>query len=199
MKRDQLIAELGRIKDAERPQVDALAKQLSDDARQSARAAVEIWTGSDPVLRKRAARLLAALDDLAIVPLLDAKAAVSRPEQVWRLRQIVRTHLELRGEIASLLDRMMDDKNVVPPQQAEGPVEEEPPAQRLCDVAYVQMRRLLNPAETRDEHFGNVDAFLQMEFEARDREIARARKSRTWTDWTGRTESDESEREEREN
>ena len=190
MKPDQYIAELSRIDGADRAKFDALAKRVSDDARGTARAAVGIWAGPDIALSAKAARLLAGLDDLAIVPLLEMQATVSSREQTWRMRQIVRTHLELREEIAAMLDLMLDDRNIVPPQEVEGPVEEDPPTQRVCDVAYVQMRRLLHLAETKDEYYPNIDSFLHLDFEERDKEILKARKSRTWTDWLGQMETE---------
>jgi hypothetical protein len=79
----------------------------------------------------------------------------------------------------------MEDRRQAPPQQADAAMEEQPPPIRVCDEAYLQLRRLLNIEEGDPQYFLNARAFLNLGNAEKDAEIHRARKSRGWSRLVG--------------
>ena len=64
-------------------------------------------------------------------------------------------------------------------------MEEAPAARRVCDEAYLQLRRLLNPRESVERYHLNASAFLQLSTEEKENEIRKARKSRMFSELSG--------------
>ena len=54
---------------------------------------------------------------------------------------------------------------------------------RICDEAYLALRRLLAHDEDEMAQERNAHEFLALEDEAKDAEIRRARESGAWTNW----------------
>jgi hypothetical protein len=61
-------------------------------------------------------------------------------------------------------------------------VEAAPVQSRVCDEAYVLLRRMIKPSEDRQKQDENSHIFLRLPEVRRDIEIRRARNSQPWTD-----------------
>jgi hypothetical protein len=181
MKRDELNDKFSKLNPANHADMDSFFETVKDKARETTYAAVTLWTEPESKMSAKAASLLADIDDLAIVPLLDAPELTDVSQRVWLLETVVAAQLELRDKIVTKLEKMLDDKSMVPLPKDTGPVEEPPPPRRVCDEAYVLMRRLVNFDEGKTTHYMNVEAFLNLPNAKKDVEIRKARESRTWT------------------
>ena len=91
--------------------------------------------------------------------------------------------LSLRQRIVAALDPLLEDREIVPAPDVPGPIEEVPPPCRICDEAYLALRRLLAHDEDEMAQERNAHEFLALEDEAKDAEIRRARESGAWTNW----------------
>lgn len=181
MKYEQLIEALRGIDHRKHDEMDFFSKNIVDKARESARAAVDIWIGPDVTMAEKAAYLLIDMEDLAIIPLLEAPDTLTNTQLAWLLRVVVNAELRIRNVVVAKLDEMLDDKSNVPLPKDEEPIEEPPPPRRVCDEAYVLMRQLINFGETEETYYMNVEAFLNLSDNEKDVEIRKARDSRIWS------------------
>ena len=181
MKYERLVEALRGINHRIENEMNPFVTNILDEARESPRAAVDIWIGPDAMISEKAAYLLIDMDDLAIVPLLESSKRLTSTQRAWLLRAIVDAELRLRDMIVARIDEMLDDKNPVLLKDHGGHTEEPPPPMRVCDEAYVQMRRLINIAEDEEAYYKNADAFLGLTDDEKDVEITNARELRIWT------------------
>ena len=91
--------------------------------------------------------------------------------------------LSLRRRIVAELDPLLTDREIVPEPAVPIPTEEEPLPCRVCDEAYLALRKLLAHDEDEMTQELNANEFLAQGDEAKDAEISRARESGTWTNW----------------
>jgi len=182
MTREQFLDRFYRLSDADQVGITALAKQVMDDAREAARAAVEAWlTANNPGQEQKAASILSALEELAFVPLTEKGDPPDPQRRVWFLRMAGSSYLEPRAKIIAAINRMLDDKRKPPTRPGAGPpLEENPPIPRVCDEAYLAHRQLLNFAESREQYYQNAHAFLALPEDQKDAEIQNLKKSNTW-------------------
>ena len=164
---------------ANRPALDAVAKKVEREARAAARYAVANLAASDRKVAGSAIAVVIRLKDLAIVPLLDAPEASEADDRVWRIENMVDAQLELRQRIVGRLPKMLDDPTAVPIGSG-GVAETAPPPRRVCDDAYVLLRRLLNTAESAEQQHASTNAFLALPDDRKDEQIRNARNG-TWT------------------
>jgi hypothetical protein len=184
MTRDQVIEQLRGIDSKNVAGLDSMAHIMVEQGRVPARAAVALIGGPDASMSQKAGYLLGHMDDLAIVPLLEAPEPKDVFDRLWAMETLVSAQLDLRKRIVSRLDAMLADKTNVP-WRTNQVVEEKVQPSRVCDEAYLLMRRLLNTNEDRNQHMYDRRAFLRLPEKDRDAEITKARKSRTWTNLTG--------------
>ena len=180
----QLIEALRRLNPNQPDAMDALADRVVTESRLPARSAVALLVDPDPKMSESAASLLSRIGDLAAVPLLESSDPPDPLQRVWKMQTIVDVHLELRAKIVPLLDKMLADKTQVPWRKMPR-VEEAPVSSRICDEAYVLMRRLMNLHEDRAEYLANARAFLRLTNEEKDAEILKAKESRVWSNLAG--------------
>jgi len=158
----------------------AIIADLQEVSRSPGIIAVELLTDSDEHVISNARSVLTELEDAALVPLLSVDS--SDPEDaVWLLQLLVQNERALRRKIASKILSLMDDQRTLPERQSPGPAPEGGrPTIRVCDEAYLAMRRFV-VAEESELAFEDVRAgFLEVSFEARDQTITRACKSQAW-------------------
>jgi hypothetical protein len=187
MTKEQFLERFTRLAANDHVGLEKLSRDVVEDARAAARAAVEVWSGYDPAQEKKAAVILSALDEIAFVPLTEKSDPPSPQHRVWLLRMAGLSHLELRAKLVALIDRMLDDRRT-PPAGAtmQGPpLEENPPAPRVCDEAYLVQRQLLNFQESREHYFSNARAFQNLRDDQKDVEIRNAKRSNVWKNLTG--------------
>ena len=184
MTQNELVEAMRRLSPSQRAELSALAKSVVRDSRALPRAAAAHLSDPDPNLAGNAMSLLIDTEDLATVPMLEAPEPQDAYDRVARLTVAVDSQVELRRTIADRLKQMLDDKR--PMNYEKGPiVEEATPQSRVCDEAYVLLRRLLNATEDREKQDSNARIFLRLPEARKDIEIRKARSSQRWTDLAG--------------
>jgi hypothetical protein len=175
---EQLKDILSRNPAGSQQQSDELARQLVDQMRATGRSAVALLSDPDKMVKSGAYSLLSNMDELAIVPLLEAPPAADPYERYANMNLVLDTYGELRIKIAKGLDEMLNDKRKLSwakPANAE----EAPQPSRVCDEAYLMMDHLLRPW-VEDEVWSVRKNFLNLSDEEKDARIRKARKSAQW-------------------
>ena len=130
---------------------------------------------------KKAASVLLGIGDLAQTPMLEANTK-NQDDSTWIMERVVDIQLEVRTKVVNKLITMLDDKRpLTHPVFFPAYIEEKPPHLRVCDSAYISLRRLLSTAETEHNLFLNTDRFSRNTEKEKDTEIARFKKARTWS------------------
>lgn len=181
---DELTGALRRLDSHDRAGIDRLASAVMEQVRSPLRSVVELALSSDKDLSGKARSLLSEVDDLAIVPLLDTAEPDDPFLRVWQMNTLMSAHLELRDKVVVKLDLMLADKTSIPWRTIE-PFEGLPKPSRVCDEAYLVMRRLLNAREEKMQFLRESEAFLSLSDKEKDAEILKAKKSRVWTNLLG--------------
>jgi hypothetical protein len=178
MTREQFLERFNQLDAKDQPGLAALAKQVMDDCRAAARAAVDVWSGYDPFQQEKAAHLLAELDELAFVPLTERGDPASPQQRVWMLRVTGNSQLGMRGKFVGFINRMMEDRRRPPARPTPGQtMEVNPPIPRVCDEAYLTHRQFLNSAETRDQYYAYANRFFTLSDDDKDTEIRSLKKT----------------------
>ena len=192
MTSNEVVDTLRRADPARESVIDRLAKDIEQQARGPVRAAVGMINEPDPRSSGNATKLLSNLGDLAMDPLLDAPPPRDVSVKLWSMQALVAAHLDLREKLVARLNAMLDDKTRISWGRI-GPTEQVRPDTRVCDEAYIQMRRILNTGEGKSDWVQERKSFFAMSDQAKDAEILRARRSRSWTTLLGREEEEEEE------
>ena len=158
---------------------DTFARKSASQARNQSRLAVKMLMSSDPRAAENAAHFLDKMDELAIVPLLETPDLPTVFQRVWMMSAVVDIHTELRSKIESRLEKLLLDKSSIPWQSDPG-IEETPIPTRVCDEAYLMMRRMLFTNEEQTKYHLNSKAFRLLTNEEKDSEIAKAKNFRVW-------------------
>jgi hypothetical protein len=180
MNSQQLAKRFAEIGPKARDQLDALVGAIEFEARQSARSAAQLWLHGDPVQTERAEYVLAGIDELAITPLLDGPRPATSDSCYWLLQLLVDDVVELQKKIVTRLHEALGDRRPLPPPAVYEPVEESLPARRVCDEAYLLLRRLLVLSEDALKQIMNAEAFLHLPVKDKDAAIARFINTGVW-------------------
>ncbi len=124
--------------------------------------------------------VLIQLGNVALPSLLDSLDARDPDALVWQMQTVVGAHRDNQARIVRELRTLIGDKRPLPPKE-QGPfTEEKIPDRRVCDEAYLLMRRLL-AGDDEEAAMVNARIFLYgMTEPERDREISRLIKSKEW-------------------
>ena len=141
----------------------------------AARAAIKAWQQGD----ERARLLLVGLGEAAFTPLLESMADLSPQDQAWAAMIVTEAHLDARERLISVLQQQLQNKSVLQPPPFHSEIK--PQSSRVCDEAYLLIRRVMDPTEETDpQRSGTRVRFLHLPENLRDREIARALKTDDW-------------------
>lgn len=176
----ELIEVLRQLDTNQESAVDELAKAFKEHAQAPVRIAVAMLNDRDPKMSERAAALITNVGDLAILPILESQEPTEAADKVWNMDVVITAHLAVRGQVVQRLNSMMSDKKKIPWGKL-GPGEGVPAPSRICDEAYLMMRRLLNTNEDRVQFAHERKAFLALSDVEKDNEIQKAKKSNGWT------------------
>jgi hypothetical protein len=176
MTRDGL---LDQLRPLDEPKVKALASSLLRTAREAPQTAIEVSLGDDESASIKARRLLLGMEDLAIVPLVEAPSSPAVEDRMFMIKRAVEAEIALRRKVIARIDALLDDRSPVP-VTISGPIEVKPPPRRVCDEAYLLMRRMVHFGEAQTEAAVDADMFLKAPDEFKNAEIRRARASSTW-------------------
>ena len=178
----ELVEALRRLDPNQEAAVDELSRNFEEEAHAPVRTAVSMLNGGDPQMGRRAASVITNIGELAIVPLLDAAPASQPASRVWNMEVVITAHLQERAKVVARLNSMLSDKVKIPWEKGK-PDEGAPAPSRVCDEAYLMMRRLLNTKEDKAQFLDEREAFLQLLDGEKDKEIQKLAKSHAWTNF----------------
>lgn len=178
----ELVETLRRISPAQRYELDALAKTVDKESRALPHAAASLLNDPNPNVVTNAMSLLIDMQDMAVVPMLAAPEPIAGYDRVSIMTVVVSNQLEVRNKIVERLKRMLMDRRSM--NYTRSPlIEAAPPQSRVCDEAYVLLRRLLNTSEDPEKEMMNLRLFLQLPETSRDVEIQKSESLKTWSDF----------------
>lgn len=184
MNESEFLKEL-RALDASDPEaVEQLAEKVKTESRQIPKTTVRLWLGNREADGKKAGDIFFELDELVIYPCIEAIDQSLPKQKIQLISLAVDQHLENRQQLLAKLKRMMEDKTQLPLAPSIEPVEQKPRPRRVCDEAYLLVRRLLNFSEDEVDYELNANDFLELSDKEKDNEILKAMNSKTWTNWT---------------
>lgn len=184
MTQNELVVALRRISPSQQVELDTLAKNVVRDSRALPRVAAAHLSDPDPNLASNSMSLLIDIEDVAAVPLLEAPEPAEPYDRIARMTIVVDSQIEVRKRIVDRLNELLRDNR--PLNYKKMPrVEETPPESRVCDEAYVLLRRLLDTSEDQERQLTNTRLFLRLPESRRDIEIRKAENLKTWSDFLG--------------
>lgn len=160
-----------------------LAEEAVNQARILAHTAAKAWHDKIPLTSDKAEFVLRNMAEIAIIPLLELNDPKDVKDKYWLLDTLVTHHITLRDQLLQHLDRLLNDKALIPESQQTGPIEEAPMPSRICDEAFLAIRRLMHFTEDAGEYALNETTFFKLSFEMRDQEIDKFRKDHIWVDF----------------
>ena len=169
-----------------RPDDEAGIRALADDLLAAALADARLLLtlareGTAPE-RDVGERAFARLGTVGLVPLLDRtrEAPPAEPHALaWDVQTLVELQLDARAQLVPLLNTALLDARPIPQPDLPAWIEEAPIPRRVCDEAYLALRRLL-AFEPEEDAMLEADLFLNRSDDDRDAEIDRLRKTRAW-------------------
>jgi hypothetical protein len=174
---DQQIAET-KVDDVKT--LDSITETIMEKSYKDPRDVVRLAHSEDKDVQATASALLLSLGNLALLPLIDSLATDIPEEYVWDMQTITKLHLDSRGQIAKVLERMLTDTRPVVVGSPFSLKEEKPVPRRVCDESYFLLRKLLASEENEEDRMLNEQAFLMLEDKERDAEIKRFLQTKTW-------------------
>jgi hypothetical protein len=150
--------------------LDDLIAAFARQARAPSRGAIAALDDGSPNASLAARMVLGDAEDLAIKPLLGAR--LSAPQvRAWAIRSVSMTMSKLRTDVARWAGNLLADKTPVPsPPDPLG--EREPTPFRVCDEAFLAVRRLIFVDVDEERRIADEDAFGRMSNAQRDGRIA---------------------------
>jgi hypothetical protein len=161
-------------------QIDSLAGVIKKQAREHLSALIEMLHSGNAQDVRRARALILNLDDLPFQSLLDSPPPDSAGLLVWDLQTAVDIHMGDQSKLTQRLISLLDDKCSVPQPPVPPEVEEKPIPRRVCDEAYLMLRKMLS-SESSEDFMANADIFIRdMTDRQRDRAIEEFKKTKQW-------------------
>jgi len=157
-----------------------VSRSVVEEAYEAPKRMAEIRHSEDEDDSSKALLMLLEIGDLALTPLLESLKSENPEQYVWDMKTVVGIQIENRLKIANILEKMLGDKRLLRIPEVPIGVEERPPPRRVCDEAYLMLRRLLSFEETEEEQFLNLVMFLDMSDEEKDAEIERFKSTKRW-------------------
>jgi len=164
--------------------LEALTEKVVLKAREEIRNLINIMHLGNKIEADKASSVLLDLGDLVLNPMLDSLDSDNAENYIWEMETVVSLQLLNRSKIAKVFNDMLLDERTLKKPDFFGAVEEEYIIRRVCDEAYLMMRRLLALEEDEEEQFINKDVFLNMSDEEKDNEISRVKSTKKWINLT---------------
>ena len=160
--------------------MDSLSNAISEESRKDVNELVRILHSGKEAESKKASMVLMSIGDLAVTPMLDSLDVKSADNYAWEMDIILSQYLLNRNKITIVLNSMLLDKRQLKDPVLEGPLEEKPDPRRVCDEAYLMLRRLTSFKENEEDLMMNEKKFLDMTDDLKDKEIDRIKSSKEW-------------------
>lgn len=186
---EPVLEQLRRMTPGSDVEMEALTRRVMDNAYGEVDEAIRIWRGPDRELAAKARLLLGHIEALALPRLLETAGTNSPGDDAWLLRTTAAVVDDTRKQVALRLNQLLQDKRSIPPSVPVLREEQGSPPRRVCDEAYILMRRFLQPTESPQQYFGHVNHFLNLPVKDKNALILKALQSPAWRQWSaGRDE-----------
>ena len=163
--------------------LDRLVERIRTESLKTPKEVVSLWLTGEESDSERASDMISELEELVLTPLFHVWEKSEPLQQIHIMAMALDIQLTLREKMVARLDRLLDDRTHLPESELPESIEEEPFQVRICDEAYLLMRRLLKFSENEVNYELNSEEFLNLSDEEKDAEIRKARTSKTWTSW----------------
>ena len=161
-------------------ELERLAAEIEADVLAAPTGVVHQWATGDKSESSKAGSVVLDLDELALTPML---GEFDSARVDWRFRfmeSAVQTLLGLRLRILAKLDGQLGREAVLETSGPSEPGTTGAAPVRVCDEAYMCIRRLAGAEQSTEGGFSSESEFLKLEPAQRTQEIGRWRRSRTW-------------------
>ena len=158
----------------------ALAETEENQARLPIRTAVRLWANGAADMSDAAFGLLLGVGDLAIVPVLEGPLRNDPLVAAQAIRLVTDRETELRKRVVIQLEKWLNDKRPIPERPLAPGTEGTRAEHRVCDEAYVAMRKVIHFSDDEVHQLVDADRLFNLPESMRDRAIARARATRSW-------------------
>ncbi|NUO51814.1 MAG: hypothetical protein HOV80_23425, partial [Polyangiaceae bacterium] len=162
-----------------RPSADELVREFQTQAHAPFRAAARLATAEDPRIATNARTLLAYGVETALRPML----RIETTDPVLRAQVVAAVGAaaaDLRERTRAWLKTQMTDKSLVPVPEGMQFAQPPPIARRVCDHAFLAMRRLMHPDEDLLVRMVDERLFENLPDEKKDAIIADAVRTERW-------------------
>jgi hypothetical protein len=180
MDEKNLASRLSEIKIMETKKLDSLSEEIKIKSRKETNELIKILHSGKEEEVKKTSMLLMSIGDLSITPLLDSLDSNNPNNYVWEADIALSLHLQNRKKISKIINSMLLDTRLLKDPELKGVVEEKPVPRRVCDEAYLMLRKLFAHKEDEETLMTNERMFLSMSNEERDKEIERLKSSEEW-------------------
>ena len=180
MESKTLESQIKEIKITDNKKLDSLSNAISEESRKDVNELVRILHSGKEAESKKASMVLMSIGDLAVTPMLDSLDVKNADNYAWEMDIILSQYLLNRNKITIVLNSMLLDKRQLKDPVLEGPLEEKPDPRRVCDEAYLMLRRLTSFNENEEDLMLNENKFLDMTDDLKDKEIDRIKSSKEW-------------------
>lgn len=180
MDEKSLAARISEIKIMDNTKLDSLSEEIKTRARQDIYELIRILHSNNKENSQKASMLLMSTGDLSITPMISSIDTDDADNYSWEMDIILSAQLQNRNKICRILNSMLLDKRKLKDPELEGAVEEKPASKRVCDEAYLMLRRLTAYNENEEDLMSNEKIYLDMTNGERDKEIDRLKSSDEW-------------------
>jgi hypothetical protein len=180
METKTLESQLKEIKLSDNKKLDSLSKAISEESLKDANELVRILHSGKEDESKKASMVLMSIGDLAVNPMLESLDTKNADNYAWEMDVILSQYLQNRNRIKIVLNSMLLDKRQLKGPYLQGFVEETPVPRRVCDEAYIMLRRLTAFKENEEDLMMSEKVFLDMTDDLKDKEIDRIKSSKEW-------------------
>ena len=170
---------LEQMRPLDETKLRTLASSFTASARAPGWAAIELSARADEDASSNAKVLLLAMEETAIVPLVEAPNPADPAERMFLVRQSVEAELAMRRKVLTRLDKLLDDRSTVR-VSSDARMEQRPPQRRVCDEAYLLMRKMVHLGEDPVDALVQTNMFLNAPDGFKDARIKAARASSIW-------------------
>ena len=184
MKDDGVVPVLRALSPEDEKGFDRLAQAITAPCQRDAGELIQLLRPSDTPDARKAATELIRLGNHAFPVLLDSLHRDSPEDYVWEAQLLTDIALDSRRQLIKELMTMLADKRDVKMPEVPAHTEEKFKPRRVCDEAYLMLRKLLETQEGEEAQYLNERMFLNWSNKERDQEIHRWKTTRKWVPLT---------------
>jgi len=180
MEEKNLVSRLSEIKIMENAKLDSLSEEIKTRSQKDVFELIKILRSGKEEDSKKASMVLISIGNLSITPLIESLDSNNADNYVWETDIALSLHLQNRNKLSKIINSMFLDKRLLKGPELKGVVEEKPIPRRVCDEAYLMLRKLLAYKEDEEALMTNERMFLSLSNEEKDKEIDRLKSSEEW-------------------